>query len=588
MYLRTTRVKRPDGHVDEYIRLVESYWNDGSPRHRVICNLGRKEILAPHADALMCILKGEEKSSTCKNADAIGAWDWGPMLVARHFWQEIGLQHIIDGCARPTDDREEVTDRALALVVNRLCEPTSEHGIARWLETDYVCNRRGGRWLPEWREDAERLSSKRPRVRVKDRQLRQWYGTLDRLVRNKERIEKELFLHLRNLFSLKADMVFYDLTSTYFEGHGPAGLAFHGHSRDEKPRNRQILIGQVMIDGWPIAHHVFEGNKRDSTTVAAVLKDIEERLGLRRVIFVGDRGMVTSDNIDLLRSKHHGYMVGLSRRRRPEVIAYIRAAQGPWLECPMGITAQEKTNPPKTLVQEVPSGKQGVRVFVVHSDERLQYERGEREKAMLRVQQALEALKERVTHKKLKAPEKIGAAAARILARKHGARYYDWRLQDGKFEYFEHPVNLAQEKDLEGKYLIQTEEPNFSALDAVAIYKELSEVERAFRGLKDVIEMHPVYHQKAHRVKAHVFVASLAFLIDRALEKKLKSAQIDISSVEAWQMLKTVRVVEIDLGNGERKQSVTHGSARAAHILKAAGLKNLDPDCEQKSAKDAA
>jgi len=236
----------------------------------------------------------------------------------------------------------------------------------------------------------------------------------------------------------------------------------------------------------------------------------------------------------------------------------------------------------------VPSGKQGVRVFVVHSDERLQYERGEREKAMLKVQQALAALKERVAHKKLKAPEKIGAAAARVLAHNHGTRYYDWRLQDGKFEYFEHPVNLAQEKDLEGKYLIQTEEPNFSALDAVAIYKELSEVERAFRGLKDVIEMRPVYHQKAQRVKAHVFVASLAFLIDRALEKKLKSAQIDISSTEAWQMLKTIRVVEIDMGNGERKQSVTHGSARAAHILKTLDIKSLDPDCGQKSTKDAA
>ena len=588
MYLRTTKVKRSDGHIDEYIRLVESYWNNGSPRHRIICSLGRKELLAPHADALMRMLKGEEHSAAHQDADAIGAWDWGPMLVARHFWQNLGLQRIVDSCMRPVDDREEVTDRALALVANRLCEPTSEHGIARWLETDYVCNRRGVRWLPEWREDAERLASKRPRVRVKDRQLRQWYGTLDRLVHNKERIEKELFLSLRNLFSLRADLVFYDLTSTYFEGHGPAGLADHGHSRDDKPRNRQILVGQVMIDGWPIAHHVFEGNKRDSTTVEGVLKDIEKRFGLRRVVFVGDRGMVTSDNIELLRSRDHGYLVGLNRRRRPEVMDYIRAARGPWLECPMGITVREKTDPPKTLVQEVASGKAGIRVFVVHSDERLQYERGEREKAMLKVRSELEALQQRVAQGRLKAAEKIGAAVARILARNHGTRYYDWRLQDGKFEYFEHPVNLAQEKEIEGKYLIQTEEPNFSALDAVAIYKELSEVERAFRGLKDVIEMRPVYHQKPHRVKAHVFVASLAFLLNRALEKKLKSAQIDISSEEAWQLLKTVRVVEIDLGDGKQKQSVTHGSARAARILNAVGRKNLYPDTKAKSARDLA
>jgi len=86
-------------------------------------------------------------------------------------------------------------------------------------------------------------------------------------------------------------------------------------------------------------------------------------------------------------------------------------------------------------------------------------------------------------------------------------------------------------------------------------------------------------------VKAHIFVASLAFLLDRALEKKLKSAQIDISSEEAWQLLKTVRVVEIDLGEGEQKRSVTHGTARAERILRAVGLKDLDPDGTVKAEK---
>ncbi len=342
-----------------------------------------------------------------------------------------------------------------------------------------------------------------------------------------------------------------------------------------------------MIEGWPIAHHVFRGKERDASTVEEVLKDIEERFGLRRVIMVGDRGMVTSDNIDLLRSKQQGYLVGLSRRRRPQVIGYIKGATGAWLDCPPGSSAGEKTNPPKTQVQEVASGKPGVRVFVVHSDERLEYERGEREKAMQKVKAELAALEQRVSGGKLKAPEKIGAAAARILARNHGTRYYDWRLKKGQFEYFEHPVNLPREKALEGKYVIQTEERGFSALDAVANYKELSEVERAFRGLKDVIEMRPIYHQTDDRVQAHVFVASIAFLLDRALEKKLKSAHLDISSREAWQSLRTVCVVEIQLGDGGRKRSITHGSAAAARILRAIGLKQLDPDSTMKSSTEA-
>jgi transposase len=587
MYLRTTKVKRPDGHIDEYIRLVESYWNDGSPRHRVVCNLGRKDLLAPHIDALARLIKGETTPVVEPvNLSAVGAWDWGVLLVARHFWEQLGLQAILDS-AQKSAVRGELSDRALALVANRLCEPTSEHGIARWLETDYVCDRSGTRWLPEWRDDAERLTSRRPRVRVKDRQLRQWYGTLDRLVARKQSIEKELFLRLRSLFALNVDMVFYDLTSTYFEGNGPAGLALHGHSRDGKPRNRQILVGQVMIDGWPIAHHVFEGNQRDSVTVAQVLDDIHKRFGLRRVVFVGDRGMVTSDNIDLLRSREQGYVVGLNRRRRPEVLRYVERATGPWLDCPVGIAASEKTEVPKTEVQEVKSDKPGVRVFVVHSDERLGYERAEREKAMARVQAALESLAQRVNTGKLKAPEKIGAAAARTLAYHHGYRYYDWKLEDGRFSYFEHPTHLPGEKSLEGKYLIQTEEQNLSALEAVAVYKELSEVERAFARLKDVIEMRPIFHQKAARVQAHVFVASLAFLLDRALEKQLKSAGMDISSREAWQLLKTVRVVEIGVGSEKTARSVTQGSGRADKILEILGLKNLDPDT-RKTGKRAA
>jgi transposase len=587
MYLRTTKVKRPDGHIDEYIRLVESVWNNGSPRHRIVCNLGRKDLLAPHADALLRILKGEQKPKSA-GAKAIGAWDWGVMLVARQLWQELGLQGSIDSLVKRRGDRGELADRALALVTNRLCEPTSEHGMARWLETDYVCDRAGRRWLPEWREDSERLASRRPRVRVKDRQLRQWYGTLDGLVAHKKQIEKELFLRLRNLFSLKVDLVFYDLTSTYFEGSGPSELAKHGHSRDGKPRNRQVLVGVVMIDGWPIAHHVFEGNKRDSSTVESVLKDIQERFGLQRVVFVGDRGMVTSQNIDLLRSCRQGYIVGLNRRRRPEVLGYLERATGPWQECRAGMAASEKAQTPKTLVQEVASHKPGVRVFVVHSDERMSYERTEREKSMQRVREQLDSLEHRVAAGKLKAPEKIGAAAASILGRHHGFRYYDWELQDGQFRYFEHPVNLKQEQALEGKYLIQTEEPHLSALQAVEIYKELSEVERAFSELKDVIEMRPIYHQRAYRVQAHIFVASLAFLLDRALEKKLKSAGLDLSSKQAWQILKTVRVVEIELGHGEQKRSVTQGTARAARILRALGIKNLDPDTSAKSGKEAA
>jgi hypothetical protein len=411
MFLRVVRAAGSKGVTHEYVRVVEAFRQNGKTRHRTVLNLGRRDLLAAHLDfdKLMRLLHGEAVGDGAireENVCAVAAWDWGPMLVAGHLWGELGLEATLDKLATPA--RREVTtlsDRALVLVVNRLTAPGSEHGLARWLETDFVCDRHGRRWVPAWRDDGERIASRTPRVRVALRQLKGWYRTLDQLLERKVEIEYALFVTLRDLFSLKVDMVFYDLTSTYFEGTGPPGISANGHSRDGKPRNPQVLVGLVLVDGWPIAHHVFAGNRRDAKTVPDVLRDLEQRFGLKRVVFVGDRGMVTSHNLDDLREHGHGYIVGRNRRRSGEVFDYIQSATGPWIECPVGITAREKATSPKTLVQEVSSNQPGVRVFIVHSEERLAFERAHRIKAMERVRARLEKLERRIAKGQLKAPE---------------------------------------------------------------------------------------------------------------------------------------------------------------------------------------
>ncbi len=578
MFLRVVKAQGGKGVQHEYVRLVEAYREQGKNKQRIVCNLGRKELLAAHLDGLIQLLRGERAGAAPRRVgevQATGAWDWGPVLVARTLWRELGVDASLappGGRGRPA--RTALAERALVLVANRLCAPSSEHGLARWLETDFVCDGQGRRWLPAWRDEAERQASRRPRGRVADRQLQQWYRTLDQLYARQARLEQALYLRLRDLCSLQVDLVFYDLTSTYCEGAGPADLGAHGHSRDGKPRDPQVLVGVVMVDDWPIAHHVFRGNLRDATTVEPVLQDLESRFGVRRVVLVGDRGMVTGENLSLLQGRGHGYLVGLNRRRNDAVARYLARATGPWTECPGRAGAPAA---PQTSVQEVPSDEPGVRVFVVKSEERLAYERTEREKAMARVRAGLEALQRRVAQGRLKAPEKVGAAAARILGRHHGHRYYGWECTGGAFRFFDHPEQLPREQALEGTYVLQTTEPDLTSVQAVTLYKRLSEVERAFCHLKDVIELRPIYHQTDPRVAAHIFVAALAFLLHRALEKKLKAAGLDLSATEALQTLRTVRVVEIQLGDGRTKRSVTRGTARAARILSALGITNLDP-----------
>lgn len=575
MYLRTVKVRDKSGTIREYVRLVEAYWDNGQSKQRVIANLGRKDLLAPHLDSLTRILVGEQATGVELNRVAVNdvraeeAACWGPMLVAGKLWQELGLEQILDSCERkkPSGDKARLSDRVLALVANRLCQPSSEHRLAEWLETDFACDREGNRFLPVWKQQG--------RVRVDLNWLQRWYRTLDEVLAHKPRIEQELFGRLRTLFSLNVEMVFYDITSVYFDGDGPAGFAKHGYSRDGKPRNKQVVVGLVLIDGWPIAHHVFRGNLQDQESVAEVIEDLEQRFGLKRVVFVGDRGMVTSSNLERIKETGHGYLVGLKRRRNKAIFELIERATGDWIECPQKSGSKEQGQS-KTFVQEVKGDQPGVRIFVVASEERKDYEQGMREKSMERTRQKLEKLAARVESGRLKAAQKIGEAAGRILAANHGHRYYGWDLSDAKFRFFEHPIHLEREKALEGKYLIQTEEQNLTPVEAVEVYKELSEVERSFREIKDVIEMRPIYHRTKQRVQAHIFVAALAFLLDRALEKKLKAARSILSAAQALRALRTIHIVDIEAA-GRTKRGVTTGSANARHVLSALGISDPNP-----------
>ena len=310
------------------------------------------------------------------------------------------------------------------LVANRLIAPASEHGLAGWLETDFVCDRQGRRFVPHWHQHK--------RVRVHPRQLDAWYRTLDQLLAAKDQIEVALYHRLRDLFSFKPDLVLYDITSTYFEGAGPADFAKHGYSRDGKPQNVQVIVGVVMVAGWPIAHHVWAGNRVDHSTVQEVISDLRKRFEFGRLVFVGDRGMVTDENIESITRESMDSSSGQAaaerqarrlarRRRRHQVdrLARWHHAHG------------RKTDPPRTRAQEVPSGDPELRVIVIDSDERRGYEQAKREQAMERARQTLEKLQERVAAGELKQPEKIGAAVERIMQRYHGYRYYSWDIHRG-------------------------------------------------------------------------------------------------------------------------------------------------------------
>ncbi len=176
MFLRTVKARGGKGSQIEYVRLVENKRQNGKVKQRLVASLGRKDLLESVLDDLIRLLRGhpdaDDQTIEAGRVTAVQALDWGPFLVARRLWRELGLEEILDRREQPRRrNGGRLADRALALVANRLEMPGSEQGLARWLETSYACDRHGRRWPPEWRDDATRLASRSPRVRVSFRQL---------------------------------------------------------------------------------------------------------------------------------------------------------------------------------------------------------------------------------------------------------------------------------------------------------------------------------------------------------------------------------------------------------------------------------
>ena len=168
------------------------------------------------------------------------------------------------------------------------------------------------------------------------------------------------------------------------------------------------------------------------------------------------------------------------------------------------------------------------------------------------------------------------SAAERLLQRSHGYRYYSWEIHQGGFRYFENAAGLGSEKGIEGKYVIATSESGLSVLEVVAIYKDLSDVERGFRQLKDVLAMRPIYHQIEARVKAHIFVAALALLVQRLLDRRLRRRGSTSRRSGRWSATDGT-LGDVSHGRRPERGGVSGGCPGRARVLKALKLTELKP-----------
>jgi len=337
-----------------------------------------------------------------------------------------------------------------------------------------------------------------------------------------------------------ATLVLYDLTSTWLTGRC-CELAARGHSRDGKRDDPQIVFGLVCTaEGCPISVEVFKGNTADPATVASQVGKLKTRFGIEHLAWVGDRGMLTSARIEQV-LKPQG-MDWVSSLRAPQIVQ-LAVEHGPF---------QPSLFDERNLLELTSQHFPGERLVVCRNP-LLAEERARKRLELLAATEAdlvkIVAATQR-TRKPLRGEDAIGVRVGRVIGHFHMAKHFELTITETTFTYQRKTEAIDAEAALDGLYVIRTSVPaaQLDADQAVAAYKSLAHVERAFRSMKTIdLHVRPVFHYTPERVRAHVFLCMLAYYVEWQMRKRLKPMLFDdeqldeASDARASPVVKAVR-----------------------------------------------
>lgn len=518
MYLRYTTIRK-NGKVHKYWRLVRSVRRGSKVRQETVAQLGELDAEGRVAARELAQSFGgvdrqrrlfeEEPDAALVQVD-VGKLRlernrrFGDVWVAWKVWQALGLDEWL--AKRMPRGREDIPWDVMAavLVIARLCEPSSELQIAEdWYRRTSLDDLLG---LPEEKVNDDRL-----------------YRALDRLLPHKNELEQHIRDRLGSLFKLDYDLLLYDVTSTYFEGQATANeLAARGHSRDHRSDCKQVCIGLVVTrEGYPLGYEIFPGNKHDSTTVKEIVERMEQRYGSADRIWVLDRGMVSDANLSWLQARKSRYIVGTPKSRLKNFDAQLLT--GKWSQVREGLEVQ--------LV----AAESGQETFILcRSQDRVAKERAMRERFEARMEKGLSAI-QAACEKRSYQVGMIERRIGRLLAKNSRATgLYEVKVTAGdkgqaRLTWSKKSNQAETAKSREGCYVLRSNVNEWSAEELWRAYIQLTEAEAAFRIQKDELQLRPVWHQKTDRVKAHILICFLAYVLRKTLEGWSKRAGLGSS-----------------------------------------------------------
>jgi transposase len=489
----------PNRNSPPAILLREAYREDGKVKKRTLTNLSC--LPAEVIEGLKILLKGGVAVPSAEEVFTVErSLPHGHVAAVLGSARACGAEEWFRVAPQP------LRALLLAMVVARVVSPASKLATHRMLNEDTAAHSLG-RVLALGSLDVDEL-----------------YRALDWLYAAQPAIERRLARqHLAG-----RTLVLYDLTSTWLTGHC-CPLAARGHSRDGKRDDAQIVFGLICAaDGCPVAVEVFPGNSADPSTVAAQVQKLKERFGIQQIAWVGDRGMITSARIAAV-LKPNG-MDWISSLRAPQ-IALLAQEQGPF---------QPSLFDERNLLEVASEHFPGERLVVCRNPLLAEERARKRVELLAATEVELAAVAAAVTRQRspLRGTQAIALRAGRCVGHYHMAKHFELTITDTSFTWRRKQEGIDAETALDGLYVIRTSltKEQIEANATVAAYKSLSHVERAFRSIKTVdLQVRPVFHYSAERVRAHVFLCMLAYYVEWHMRSRLKPMLFDDEFIEETQ-----------------------------------------------------
>ncbi len=473
----------PNRNSPPAVLLRESYREGKRVRKRTLANLSALPEEA--IEAVRRTLKGEVLVPAEAHFEILRARPHGHVAAVVGTMRKLGVPELLS--SRSHRKRQLV----LAMIAARVIEPCSKLAMARALDRETLASSLGEAVVMEG-ADADDL-----------------YDALDWLGRGQGRIEKKLGRrHLE-----EGQLILWDVSPVPFESR-TCELAAYGRSRGGKKSTLQLLFGLLTTpEGLPVAVEVFPGNTGDPSTVTSALDRLTERFGLRRVVVVGDRGMLTQARItDELKPRGVDWITSL---RAPTIRKLVR-------DGPLQLSLFDQQDLAEITSPDFP----GERLIACRNPLLAQDRARKREALLAATERELQQVVQATRREKrpLRGQDKIGIRVGKVLGTSKVAKHFTYEITEEGFTFERDTDAIAAEAALDGIYVIRTSvsDEALGAEEVVRAYKRLSEVERAFRICKDfALAVEPIYHRREDRVRAHVFLCMLALYVRQHMEQAL-------------------------------------------------------------------